>query len=86
MFGPKNISKLWFCNPKNWNMIVRLASAFFVVCFKSSKKEEAIDEVKATCFWRRRNLFNRLKVKRTFKSGDIPKFEPLKNKRKFKPL
>ena len=59
---------------------------FLLYVLNLRKKEEAIDEIEATCFWRRRNLFNSLKVKRTFKSGGTPKFEPLKNKRKFELL
>ena len=34
----------------------------------------------------KKNLFNRLKVIGTFRNECNPKYEPLKNKQKFKPL
>ena len=67
-------------------MVVRFASAFFVVGSKSSKKRRSHWWGRSDLFLEKKKLVQQVKVKRTFKSGGTPKFEPLKDKRKFEPL
>ena len=48
--------------------------------WEEKSEEENKWKKKVTCY------FKLLKTRRTFRSGCTPKFEPLKNKRKFKTL